>query len=242
MEKNQLQQRVIRRLTELDIGPVEAAERVPGLERNYIRDLVNDKKQSFSQSKLPLVAQALEWSVPDVLGSPQHSNGTVNQPTKQSQRTIEKISPQGGALQHNARMGEPIEGFTRVPLRGRGMGGKDGVLIFETGEPPEYVEAPAKLHGVPGAYAVYVVGNSMLERYANGEIVFVHPRLPLSKGDYCVIQISTDEEATVSAWVKRFVSFDDKTLKVEQLNPKKVLTFPAKTVRAVHKIIMGGSV
>lgn len=145
-------------------------------------------------------------------------------------------------LPGNARLGAPVEGFTRVPLRGRGMGGKDGVLIFDTGEQPEYVEAPAKLHGVPGAYAVYVVGDSMLERYANGEIVFVHPRLPLSKGDYCVIQVSTDGEATVNAWVKRFVFFDDKSLKVEQLNPKKLLTFPAKTVRAVHKIVMGGSV
>lgn len=242
MEKNQLQQRVIRRLSELSTGAVEAAERVPGLERNYIRDLVNGKKQSFSQSKLPLVAQALEWTIPDILGSAQHGDGTVNQPVKQSQRTNGKIAPLDETLRQNARMGEPVEGFTRVPLRGRGMGGKDGVLIFDTGEEIEYVEAPARLHGVPGAYAVYVVGNSMLDRYANGEIVFVHPRLPLSKGDYCVLQISTDEEATVSAWVKRFVSFDDKALKVEQLNPKKILTFPAKTVRAVHKIIMGGSV
>lgn len=241
MEKNQLQQRVIRRLFELDRGAVEAAERIPGLERNYINDLVVGKKRSFNQAKLPLVAQALEWSVPDVLGTTSYGDGTVNQPVKQSQRTSGKISPQSGNFLHNARMGEPVEGFTRVPLRGRGMGGKDGVLIFDTGEPPEYVEAPAKLHGVPGAYAVYVVGDSMLDRYANGEIVFVHPRLPLSKGDYCVIQVSTDGEATVRAWVKRFVSFDDKTLRVEQLNPKKTLTFPHKTVRAVHKIIMGGS-
>jgi SOS-response transcriptional repressor LexA len=68
MEKNELRQRVNRRLKELDIGPVEAAERVPGLERNYIRDLLEDKKRSFNQAKLPLVAQALEWTVAEVLG------------------------------------------------------------------------------------------------------------------------------------------------------------------------------
>lgn len=171
-----------------------------------------------------------------------YGEGTVNQALKEPHRTREKIPPQDETSAQNARLGAPIEGFTRVPLRGRGMGGKDGVLIFDTGEETEYVEAPAKLHGVPGAYAVYVVGDSMLDRYANGEIVFVHPRLPLSKGDYCVIQVSTDDEATVRAWVKRFVSFDDKVLKVEQLNPKKHLSFPAKTVRAVHKIVMGGSI
>lgn len=63
MDKNQLRQRVIARLATLKTGAVEVAARVPGLERNYIRDLIEGKKESFNQAKLPAVAEALEWSV-----------------------------------------------------------------------------------------------------------------------------------------------------------------------------------
>ena len=68
MANDELRQRVERRLHELKIGPVEAAQSVPGLERNYIRDLLQGKKQSFSQSKIPLVAQALRWTSAELLG------------------------------------------------------------------------------------------------------------------------------------------------------------------------------
>jgi SOS-response transcriptional repressor LexA len=69
MQKNVLRQRVIDRLAELKRGAVEVAEPVEGLERNYIRDLIEGKKESFNQAKLPFVAQALEWSVPELLGN-----------------------------------------------------------------------------------------------------------------------------------------------------------------------------
>lgn len=68
MAINELRQRVVRRLRELKIGAVEAAQSVPGLERNYIRDLIQGKKESISQSKTPLVAQALQWAPADLLG------------------------------------------------------------------------------------------------------------------------------------------------------------------------------
>ena len=69
MAINALRHRVEQRLRELKIGPVEAAQAVPGLERNYIRDLLQGKKESFSQSKSPLVAQALRWNLADLLNN-----------------------------------------------------------------------------------------------------------------------------------------------------------------------------
>lgn len=68
MGKSPLVQRVERRLAELSLGPVEATQGVDGLERNYIRDLLENKKRSFSQAKAPLVAQALHWTVHDLMG------------------------------------------------------------------------------------------------------------------------------------------------------------------------------
>jgi SOS-response transcriptional repressor LexA len=68
MAINELRQRVEKRLRELEVGAVEATQSVTGLERNYIRDLIEGKKRSFSQSKAALVAQALHWSVAELQG------------------------------------------------------------------------------------------------------------------------------------------------------------------------------
>lgn len=152
----------------------------------------------------------------------------------------EHITPVEETFRHNARIGSPVSGFVRVPIRGQTMGGKDGALIFNADEFFGEVDAPSKLSGIPDAYAVYVIGDSMLERYRHGEVVFVHPYAPVQKDDDVVIQISLGDGEPAHGWVKRFVSRDDKSLKVRQLNPKKLLTFPANRVIAVHKIIMGG--
>lgn len=119
------------------------------------------------------------------------------------------------------------------------MGGKDGSLLFSDNQNLGDVLAPPSLATVPNAYAVYVVGDSMLERFRAGEVVFVHPYMPVRKGDDCVVQIeASNGERT--GWIKRFVSQDNKTLKLQQLNPKKMISFPSGSVVSVHKIIMGG--
>ncbi len=70
MEKSELRQRIRTRLAELDLSPIEAAKAIPGLERNFIRDFLEGKKQSFSANKQPLVAAALQWTVADLVGPP----------------------------------------------------------------------------------------------------------------------------------------------------------------------------
>jgi phage repressor protein C with HTH and peptisase S24 domain len=141
----------------------------------------------------------------------------------------------------NAKIGAALAGYTRVPLRGHGMGGKHGALIFNADENLGEIEAPPKLHGVPDAYAVYVIGDSMEDRFRHGEVVFVHPYEPIKKDDDVVVQIQNGEGAPVVGYIKRFISRTDTTLKVAQLHPKKVLTFGMATVLAIHKIVMAGS-
>lgn len=154
--------------------------------------------------------------------------------------TSAKLPTPDGTISQNADIGGPVDLSHRLPLKGHGMGGKDGVLIFDADDNLGTVPAPPGLVGVPRAYAVYVVGNSMLDRYAHGEVVYVNPRLTPHKGDYVVAQISRADGEPDHGFVKRFVSIDEKRLKLQQLNPKKFLTFPRRTVRHVHVIVMGG--
>lgn len=120
------------------------------------------------------------------------------------------------------------------------MGGKDGALLFGVEQNMGDVLAPPMLAGIPGAYAVYVIGDSMNDRFRAGEVVYVHPYLPVRKDDDCVIQIEDGEHGNRTGWIKRFVSRDDKWLKVRQLNPKKVMKFPNSRVVSCHRIVMSG--
>jgi len=126
-----------------------------------------------------------------------------------------------------------------IPLYGQAIGGKDGRFVLN-GERLADILAPPTLRGVRDAYAVSVVGESMEPRYQAGETVYVHPRKPVRSGDYVVIQILGQEGDPPSGYVKRFISMDEKRLRVRQLNPDAELQFPTKDVVAVHKIVLGG--
>jgi phage repressor protein C with HTH and peptisase S24 domain len=139
----------------------------------------------------------------------------------------------------NATVGGGVKFASWIPVYGHAVGGKDGEFILNGNQVTE-VLAPASLSSVPGAYAVYVVGDSMEPRYFAGEVVFVNPRLPIARGAFVVAQIAISDDNVPHAYVKRFVSQDAKRLRLEQYNPKKILEFSTPKVVSVHRIIMSG--
>jgi phage repressor protein C with HTH and peptisase S24 domain len=141
----------------------------------------------------------------------------------------------------NARIGKPIEdpfSWQTIPVYGQAVGGVDGRFIFN-GQKITDVIAPPSLGNVAGAYAVYVVGDSMEPRYFAGETIYVHPRLPIRKGDFVVVQVKADDdhEHAPLGYVKQFVSMDERRLKLTQYNPAKTLEFPRHSVISIHKIV-----
>jgi phage repressor protein C with HTH and peptisase S24 domain len=139
----------------------------------------------------------------------------------------------------NAELGGPARFGARIPAYGQAVGGRDGEFILN-GNRIVDVLAPPSLQGVPDAYAVYVVGDSMEPRYFAGEAVFVNPRLPVRRGDFVVAQIAVEAGEPPHAYIKRFVARDARLLRLEQFNPRKTLEFPVRSVISVHRIIMGG--
>jgi transcriptional regulator with XRE-family HTH domain len=125
-----------------------------------------------------------------------------------------------------------------VPLRGYSMAGAEGVLIMDPDANLGRVPAHPAVQGIPDAYALYVVGDSMLDRYAHGDTVYVDPRKPPHRGSYVVAQIAAEREGDPDmGFIKRFVSNDGRTLKLEQLNPRQMMAFPVGRVRSVHLIV-----
>jgi phage repressor protein C with HTH and peptisase S24 domain len=127
-----------------------------------------------------------------------------------------------------------------IPVYGTAVAGRDGRFDLN-GEIIERIPAPPGLGEISGAYAVYVVGDSMEPRYEAGETVFVHPRKPVKRRDYVIIQVIHDgDEGRIDGYIKRLLSISDDTVLCEQLNPPKQIKFPREKVLAIHKIVLGG--
>lgn len=81
----------------------------------------------------------------------------------------------------------------------------------------------------------------MLERYRRGEKVYVLPCSPVQKDDDIVIWLGASGGQPSYGYIRRLVSMDDEHVRVLQLNPRKVLTFPRQDVDDMHRVIMWGS-
>jgi phage repressor protein C with HTH and peptisase S24 domain len=127
-----------------------------------------------------------------------------------------------------------------IPYRGRVMAGKEGYLNFSGAEPTEYIEAPPGLAEVEGAYAVRVVDRSMLPVLKPGMVCCVDPRLEPMAEDECIVQLTDDDGVTVHGFVKRFLSMNNRVLRVQQFNPEKIIEIPRKRVFAVHRVVWSG--
>jgi phage repressor protein C with HTH and peptisase S24 domain len=127
-----------------------------------------------------------------------------------------------------------------IPVLGEAAGGSDGRYWFN-GNPIDYVACPPSLDGVPGAYAIYVDGESMAPRYLPGEVVWVHPHKPARRGDDVIIQIRPKEDGEPPyGYIKEYVGWSGNLLTLRQHNPESQLTFDRDEVVSIHPIVLAG--
>jgi phage repressor protein C with HTH and peptisase S24 domain len=118
-----------------------------------------------------------------------------------------------------------------IPVRSAGRGGNGQSMFLEDG-PIEWTRRPSVLQTVRDAYAVYMVGDSMMPRYQPGWLLYIHPFKPPTKGRAVVVTLGNNE-----VLVKEWLSQTEATLWLRQLNPAQDLQIPLETVRDVHLIV-----
>lgn len=139
-------------------------------------------------------------------------------------------APPKGEIDMSRRV--PIElGARDLPVYGSIKGGFEGEVV-DVQHPVDWTFRPPALVGVDGAFALYVIGDSMEPRYEHGEMVLVHPGRPVRRGNYVAVEFRNQ-----SATVKRFLRLNDHFLELEQLNPPKTLRFPRSDIARVLRII-----
>ena len=131
------------------------------------------------------------------------------------------------------------ETHDRLKVLGMAECGPDGWSLWN-GDVIDMVDRPANLRGVPGAYAVYVVGASMEPRYHPGELVHIHPGKPLTIGAYVLVQRRPKDGDTPAAVIKRLIKRTGSKIVLEQFNPHKTFEIRADDIVSIHRVVGSG--
>jgi len=118
-----------------------------------------------------------------------------------------------------------------IPIRSAARGGGEQEMFLEDG-PIGYTARPNNLVGVRGAYAIYMVGDSMEPRYQQGWLLHVNPFKPPIRGRDVVVY-----KQDKSVLIKQFVRWDGDALVLRQLNPDSELRIPRAEVGECHLVV-----
>ena len=118
-----------------------------------------------------------------------------------------------------------------IPIRSAARGGGEQQMFLEDG-PIGYTARPNNLVGVRGAYAIYMVGDSMEPRYQQGWLLHVNPFKPATRGRDVVVY--KEDKAVL---IKQFVRWDNDALVLRQLNPESEIRIPRSEVGECHLVV-----
>jgi phage repressor protein C with HTH and peptisase S24 domain len=118
-----------------------------------------------------------------------------------------------------------------IPIKSAGRGGGEQQMFLEDG-PIGYTPRPANLGGVRGAYAIYMVGDSMEPRYQQGWLLHVNPFKPPTRGRDVVVY-----KTGQAVLIKQFVGWHGEVLVLRQLNPEAELRIPRDEVVECHLVV-----
>ncbi len=123
-----------------------------------------------------------------------------------------------------------------VPLRGVAVGGDDGCFEFN-GEVVDYVLRPPGIAQARNVFAIYVVGTSMVPRYEEGDLVFVHPGRPAHAGCDVLVELLDENGQAGPCYIKRLLGRGPSKLRLLQFNPRGEIEIPLSQVRLVYRIL-----
>ncbi|MGH6932504.1 MAG: XRE family transcriptional regulator [Dongiaceae bacterium] len=134
------------------------------------------------------------------------------------------------------RFGEtvPMTQNRDLPVIGAVKGGSEG-FYFNEGDPKEFVIRPANLSGATNAFALYVDGDSMEPRYFAGEILYVNPNRPITKGSFVAVELNDGR-----GMIKQFLRRSDEHVVLHQFNPGKDIRLHARDVKQIYRITGSG--
>ncbi len=135
------------------------------------------------------------------------------------------------AFSSRFRQPAPFSRARDLPILGRAQGGNDGNMTFN--DPAiDWTFRPADLQGVKDAFAVFVTGDSMLPKYKNQDLAYVHPSKRIPKDRFVLV-----EAADHSGFIKQFARWEADTLILRQYNPAQEIRLERNDVLRVMLVV-----
>jgi phage repressor protein C with HTH and peptisase S24 domain len=119
-----------------------------------------------------------------------------------------------------------------LPILGHAQGGTDGNIIMND-TAIDWTMRPANLRGVRAAFAVFITGDSMMPKYHEGDLVYVHPELQPHRGKYVLVELKGHK-----GFIKQFIKWSENELVLKQFNPEEEIRISKEEVLHV-KLIVG---
>lgn len=127
-----------------------------------------------------------------------------------------------------------LSGDRDLPVYASAEGGPSGMIV--TDEPIDWVRRPEPLLSVRGAFAVYVIGDSMGPRYEQGDMILVHPSRPVQRDDD-VLLVAEGEDGGRAALIKRLLSWSGVAWTVRQYNPARDYDLPRAEWQQAYVVV-----
>jgi phage repressor protein C with HTH and peptisase S24 domain len=152
---------------------------------------------------------------------------------------FETYRPPGGGISDaglpRTLTGTPIDlGTPDLPVLGRAQGGPQGVLMIPVEQQPvDWTYRPPQLRKVKDAFAVFAYDDSMHPMYKHGQVLWVHPHMPIKPGDGVLVVKQSDE-----ALIKEFVRRSDAEIVLRQYRPREEeFSLATRDVRMLYRVI-----
>jgi phage repressor protein C with HTH and peptisase S24 domain len=162
-------------------------------------------------------------------GASPHAGGTLHG-ERGIRGTLSETPRANAAFAHGVSSG----GVRDLPVYASAQGGPDGMMVSY--DPIEWIERPSPLAGVPNAFGMYVVNDSMEPRYRQGDLLLIHPQRPVRRGSD-VLMILVSETQDHEAFIKELVAVTSDEVTLRQLNPDKSFSVPRDRVAGLHLVV-----
>ncbi len=118
-----------------------------------------------------------------------------------------------------------------IPVRGAARGGLEQEMFLEDG-PIDYTPRPPCLAQARDAYALYVVGDSMMPRFRPGMLLFVNPHRPPRRETGVVVI-----KRNAIVLIKEYVELKEDCLVLHQHNPDCFLEILRNEITSFHCVV-----
>jgi phage repressor protein C with HTH and peptisase S24 domain len=129
-----------------------------------------------------------------------------------------------------------------LPVLGTAAASLSGAFQLALDTPIDFAYRPPMLSGAREAYGFYVVGDSMVPEFKDGDLGIAHPGRPVRIGDTVVVQVADQVEGGMLAYLKVLAKRDDRWIVLHQHNPPATIRLKTATVHAVHRVLRLGEI